>query len=135
MKLFQARYDGLTRVSLAKDITNVATYLADDYSAGDATHPMNKQMALDGLKHSNDRFKTTSRKVLSVIVNGKRASAIAELTATGYLADKQGKHVYVIRVRSLDTWILNGVWQMKNSRVIQKSVTKDGKMIKTPLGQ
>ncbi len=135
MKLFQDRYDGLTRATLSKDIPKVASYLANDYSAGDSTHPMDKQKALDGLKHSNGRFKTTSRKVIAVIVNGKKASTITELIATGHLEDKTGNHIFVIRVRSMDTWIRNSVWQIKNSRVLQKSMTKDGKMVKMPVGQ
>ena len=135
MKQFQERYDGLTKATLAKDIAKVSTFLADDYNAGDTTHPMNKQKALDGLRHSNERFKTTSRKAMSVIVNGKKASVIAEMIASGHLADKAGDHLFVIRVRSMDTWVQHSAWQLKNSRVIQKAMTKDGKMLKMQVGQ
>lgn len=72
---------------------------------------------------------------MSVIVNGKKASVIAEMVASGHLADKAGDHVFVIRVRSMDTWVLHSVWQLKNSRVIQKAMTKDGKMLKMQVGQ
>jgi len=128
MALFQARYDGLTKAYLAKNIETAGTFFAPDYSAGNYTHPLDKKSTLEELKHWDGRFKTTKRKLLSVIVNGNKASTMTDNRTEGDITDKAGVHHYVITTRCLDTWVKNQPgWQLKHSRVVNKSLTKDGK--------
>jgi len=132
---FQVLYEGLTRAYLAKDTTGAGKYLAPDYSSGSFSNPLNRKKTLDQLRHWDGVFRTTSRTVLSVIVNGKMATAIVASVATGAMRDSAGNHVYVIKGRSMDTWEHNPAgWQLKHARVLQKAVTKDGKPLPGKLG-
>jgi hypothetical protein len=127
--LFQARYDGLTRAYDAKDVKAASRYFAEDYSAGDYNHPLDKSKTLDQLRQSNGRFKAISRIVSSVIVNGNKATVIVDTVTQGHIADQSANHLYVIKSQTLDTWIHNSEWQLRHSRVTRNSVTKDGKPV------
>jgi len=127
--MFQSRYDGLTQAYLAKDVAAAGSYLAPDYSSGDFRRELDKKKTLDELRHAKGRFKTTSRKVISVIVNGSRATVMAESITEGHMADQKGDHLYSIKAQTMDTWVHNAQWQLLHSRVTRKALTKDGKPI------
>ena len=129
VEVFQARYDGLTRAYLNKDISAASGFFAPDYVAGDYNRPLNKAKTLDALKNYKGTFQTTSRKVVSVLVNGTKATVISDSIAEGHLADQKGNHEYVIKARTMDTWVRHEQWQLLHARVIRKSITKDGKPV------
>jgi len=127
---FQSRYDVLTKAYLNRDVPTVSRYIAPDYAAGDNRRPMDKQKTLDALKKWDGRFKTTSRKVLNVIVNGKKATAMTALVTQGKITDGKGDHKYVINARCMDTWVHNSAgWQLKHSQLIHSTLTRDGKSV------
>ena len=130
--LFQSRYDGITRAYIHKNPSALAMFLAPDYSAGDYAHPYSKQATLDALKNRSGGFQLKSMTVIAANVNGNKAATIVGTVTEGKITDKAGSHYYVIKVRNLDTWVHNPTgWQLKNSRVTQKSATKDGKALQT----
>ncbi len=132
--LFQARYDGLTKAYLNQDVATASQYFSPDYSAGNANRPMNKQTTLDALKNWDGRFRTTQRKVLSVVINGEKAAAMTENRTEGKITDKKGPHSYVITARCMDTWVHSKQgWQLRHANVIHSAVKKDGKPIASPL--
>jgi hypothetical protein len=125
---FQSRYDGLTKAYLNKDVAGAAKYLADDYAAGTYQRPMNKKLTLEDLQHWDGRFRTSSRIVLGVVVNGAKATATVDTVTSGKITDKAGPHKIMIKARCMDTWEKHeSGWQLKHSRVVHSATTVDGK--------
>jgi len=130
---FQKRYDALTKALLTKDVRTAGKFLADDYAAGTYQRPMDKKATLDDLQHWDGRFRTTSRTVLGVIVNGRRATATVDIYTVGKITDKAGTHKIEIKARSFDTWQKNAPgWQLKHARVIHSATTIDGRPAGAP---
>ena|SRR5471030_2446998 len=124
---FQARYNGLNKAFLQKDVLAAGKYIADDYSGGVYQHPMDKKSTLEGLKHWDGRFRTTSRTVLGVVVNGDKATATTDLFTVGKITDKAGTHKIEIKARCVDTWQkYKAGWQLKHSRMVHSGTTYDG---------
>jgi len=132
---FQGLYDQLTKAFLARDVATVSKLISPSYSAGDYAKPIDKAKTLNELKHWDGKFKTTTRKVLHVVINGEKATVLMDSITTGDLKDKAGDHKYVIKGRSMDTWEHTPTgWLLKHARVVQKTVSKDGKSLRPHLG-
>lgn len=129
VRQFQAMYSGLNVAYMNHDARAAARYYAEDYAGGTYGNLFDKKRTLDAVKHGSRMLNTTTRTVLSVIVNGQKATATVDLVTKGAGLDRAGKrHVFLIDARCLDTWIHNAPgWQMRHSKVIRYSATKDGK--------
>ncbi|MDR3692050.1 MAG: nuclear transport factor 2 family protein [Fimbriimonas sp.] len=133
IQVFQSRYDQFTKAYSAKDLKTLGSLLAPDFKTGSYARPIDKKMLLESCARSNGVFQTRTRKVLTAVMNGNKASTMVRQVTVGTFHDRKKnlKHEIVLVIVCADTWIKSPTgWQIRHMKNIHTTATQDGKPYK-----